>query len=117
MTMSNRGKAGSMTSGQAPLKSSFGVLFTTVFLDFLGFFIVLPYLFFLAQSLGATPFVYGLLITSYALMQFVFAPILGRLSDRYGRRRVLLLSLLGASASYFVFGIASSLWMPSVPST
>ena len=93
------------------MRSSFGILFTTVFLDYFGFFIVLPYLFFLAQSLGATPFAYGLLISSYALMQFIFAPILGRLSDRYGRRRVILLSLLGAGISYFIFGIASSLWL------
>ena len=86
-----------------------GVHFATVFLDYFGFFIVVPYLFFLAQSLGATPFVYGLLVASFALMQLVFTPILGRLSDRYGRRRIILLSLLGAGVSYFVFGIAGEL--------
>ncbi len=92
-------------------RSAFGVLFTTVFLDFLGFAIVLPYLFFLAQSFGATPFTYGLLVASYSLMQFVFTPILGQLSDRYGRRRIILLSLFGAGLSYFLFGIASALWL------
>jgi len=103
---------GSHEPGNASIQSTaFWVLFTTVFLDYFGFFIVLPYLYFLAQSLGATPFIYGLLLASFALMQFVFAPILGRLSDRYGRRRVIMLSLLGAGASYFVFGIASSLWL------
>ena len=95
----------------AKSKSAFAVLFVTVFLDFLGFSIVLPYLFFYAQSLGATPLVYGLLVTSYAFAQFVCAPILGRLSDRYGRRRILLFSLLGSSISYFGFGIAGTIWL------
>lgn len=82
-----------------------------MFLDSLGFAIVLPYLFFFAESLGATPFMYGLLITSYSLMQFVFTPILGRLSDSYGRRKILLSAFLISSFSYFVFGIAQLLWV------
>ncbi len=92
-------------------KSSFRILFTTVFLDFLGFSIVLPYLYFYATSLGASEFTYGLLVTSYAIMQFIFAPVLGRLSDHYGRRKVIILSLIGASVSYFLFGIANALWL------
>ncbi|KUO40910.1 MAG: hypothetical protein APZ16_05715 [Candidatus Hadarchaeum yellowstonense] len=102
-------KRGSGKKGAA--KSAFPVLFSVVFLDFLGFAIVIPYLFFFAESLGATPFTYGLLVSSFALMQFIFMPILGRLSDRYGRRRLIMISLLGASASYLVFGLADSLWL------
>jgi len=90
-------------------RSAFAILFTTVFLDFLGFTIVLPYLFFYAQSLGGTPLEYGLLVTSYAIAQFAFTPLLGRFSDRYGRRRILLVSLLGSGISYFVFGIGGSI--------
>jgi|GEM_PF-213982 multidrug resistance protein len=99
------------SGGKGAAKSAFPVLFSVVFLNFLGFAIVIPYLFFFAESLGATPFTYGLLVSSFALMQFIFMPVLGRLSDRYGRRRLIMISLLGASASYLVFGLADSLWL------
>ncbi|HEV2120987.1 MAG TPA: MFS transporter [Candidatus Bathyarchaeia archaeon] len=99
------------TSQSIVQRSIFSVLFLTVFLDFLGFSIVLPYIFFYAKSLGATPLVYGLLLTSYSLMQFIFTPILGSLSDRHGRRRILLLSLSGTGISLLVFGLANSLWL------
>ncbi len=87
------------------------VLFMTVFLDFLGFSIVLPYLYFQATSLGASEFQYGLLLTSFSLMQLVFVPVFGRLSDRFGRRRILLISLLGSGASFSIMGVAGSLWI------
>jgi MFS family permease len=80
------------SGGKGAAKSAFPVLFSVVFLDFLGFAIVIPYLFFFAESLGATPFTYGLLVSSFALMQFIFMPILGRLSDRYGHNQGLLKS-------------------------
>ncbi len=83
----------------------------TVFLDFLGFSIVLPYLYFQAVSLGASEFQYGLLLTSFSLMQLIFVPVLGRLSDRYGRRRILLVSLFGSGASFVLTGLAGSLWI------
>jgi DHA1 family tetracycline resistance protein-like MFS transporter len=89
----------------------FTVLFITVFLDLLGFTIVIPYLYFYAQSLGASEFTFGLLLTSYSLMQFIFTPIWGRLSDRYGRRPILLISLFGSGISLFMFGLASSIWL------
>jgi len=92
-------------------KSVFTVLFITVFLDLLGFTIVIPYLFFYAQSLGASEFTFGLLLTSYSLMQFIFTPIWGRLSDRYGRRPILLISLFGSGISLFIFGLADSIWL------
>jgi multidrug resistance protein len=92
-------------------KSVFTVLFITVFLDLLGFTIVIPYLYFYAQSLGASEFMFGLLLTSYSLMQFIFTPIWGKLSDRYGRRPILLISLLGSGISLFIFGLADSIWL------
>src|ERR687889_1095698 len=89
------------------------VIFTTVFIDLVGFGIVIPVLPFYAEGtvFNATPRMVGLLFASYSIMQLVFSPILGRLSDRYGRRPVLLLSIIGTSAGFFVLGFATTLWM------
>lgn len=92
-------------------KTVISVLFVTVFLDFLGFSIVLPYLYFQATSLGADGLAYGLLVTSFSLMQLIFVSVFGRLSDRVGRRKILLLSLFGSGVSFVVFGLANSLWL------
>jgi DHA1 family tetracycline resistance protein-like MFS transporter len=64
------------------------VIFITIFIDLVGFGIVIPVLPFYAEGtkFGATPSQVGLLFASYSVMQLVFAPILGRLSDKYGRR-------------------------------
>ena len=86
-----------------------GIVFLTVFLDLVGFGIVLPLLPFYATNLGASPFEVGLIIASYSGMQFLFAPIWGSLSDRYGRRPLLLVGLFGSAVSYLVFGLANSL--------
>ncbi len=82
-----------------------------MFLDNLGFAIVVPYLYFFVLSLDGSPFLYGVLLASYSLMSFVFTPIIARLSDRYGRRRILLVSLAISSFSYFLFGSAQALWL------
>jgi MFS family permease len=67
------------------------IVFFTVFIDLLGFGIIIPLLPFYAETFGATAFTVGLLATSFSLMQFVFAPIWGRVSDRVGRRPIILL--------------------------
>ena len=85
------------------------IVFVTVFIDLLGFGIIIPLLPFYAETFGATAFTVGLLATSFSLMQFIFAPIWGRLSDRVGRRPIILLGLLGSCLSYFAFGMASTL--------
>lgn len=90
-------------------KSAFTSLFLTVFLDSLGFMMVFSYLYFFAASLGATPLVYGTLLAVYAVMQLIFAPALGRISDRFGRRRVLIISTFGTGLSLLVFGLANSI--------
>ena len=89
------------------------VIFTTVFIDLVGFGIVIPVLPFYAEGtrFGATPRSVGLLFASYSLMQLIFAPILGRLSDKYGRRPILLFSLLGTCAGFLILGFATTLWM------
>ena len=71
------------------------IIFLTVFIDLLGFGIIIPLLPFYAEAYGASAFMVGLLGTSFSLMQFLFSPVWGRLSDRYGRRRILLLGMAG----------------------
>lgn len=89
------------------------VIFITVFIDLVGFGIVIPVLPFYAEGthFGATPREVGLLFASYSVMQLFFAPVLGRLSDKHGRRPVLLFSLLGTSLGFFILGFATTLWM------
>lgn len=86
-----------------------GVVFLIVFVDLIGFGIVIPFLPLYAEEYGPSPVVFGLLMASFSAMQFVFAPILGRLSDRVGRRPVLLLSLAGSVVGYLLFAFAGSL--------
>jgi multidrug resistance protein len=85
------------------------IVFLTVFIDLLGFGIIIPLMPFYAETFGASGLTVGLLMTSFSLMQFVFAPFWGRLSDRIGRRPVILAGLLGSAVSYLLFGLASSL--------
>jgi DHA1 family tetracycline resistance protein-like MFS transporter len=88
-------------------KRSLIVIFLTVFIDLLGFGIVLPLLPRYAKSLHASPLALGLLMSSFSGMQFLFSPIWGRLSDRIGRRPVLLIGLLSSAAFYCLFGVAT----------
>lgn len=83
-------------------------IFLTVLLDLVGFGMILPLLPFYAQELDASAFQIGLLFSSYSLAQLVFAPILGRLSDRTGRRPVLLASIGGSVFAYTLFTAADS---------
>lgn len=87
------------------------IIFVTVFIDLVGFGIIIPMLPFYAEAYGASALQIGLLATSFSLMQFLFAPVWGRLSDRFGRRPIILTGLLGSAVSYFAFGLADSLAM------
>ncbi|MFL6335202.1 MAG: MFS transporter [Pyrinomonadaceae bacterium] len=89
------------------------VIFVTVFIDLVGFGIVIPVLPFYVEGtrFDASPRMVGLLFASYSVMQLLFTPILGRLSDKYGRRPILFFSLLGTSLGFFVLGFATTLWM------
>ena len=89
--------------------SPLAIIFLTVFIDLLGFGIIIPLLPFYAESYGASAFMVGLLGTSFSLMQFLFSPVWGRLSDRIGRRPIILLGLAGSCASYLVLALAQSL--------
>ena len=85
------------------------VLFLTIFVSLIGFGIIIPLLPFYAQTFGASPTTIGLLFASFSLAQFVAAPILGDLSDRWGRRPVLVLSLLGTVLSFTLLALAHTL--------
>jgi DHA1 family tetracycline resistance protein-like MFS transporter len=87
------------------------LIFGTVFLDLIGFGIVIPVLPLYAERFAASPLVIGLLLASYSAMQCLFAPILGRLSDRVGRRPVLLVSVIGTAIGFLLMGLADSLWL------
>jgi MFS transporter, DHA1 family, tetracycline resistance protein len=87
------------------------IIFVTVFIDLLGFGIIIPLLPFYAEHFGASALVVGLLSSSFSLAQFLFAPFWGRLSDRIGRRPVILIGLLGSALSYTFFALATSLPM------
>ena len=98
-----------------PHRATFGFVFAIVLIDMLGFGIVMPVLPGLIMDLGKMPIdsaaVWaGWLGAGYAAMQFVFAPIIGNLSDRFGRRPVLLASVLAMGIDYTVMGFAPSLW-------
>ena len=84
------------------------IIFVTVFIDLLGFGIVLPLLPRYGEYYSATSWQLGLLTASFSAMQFVFAPLWGRLSDRVGRRPILLLGLLGSTLSYALFSYVSN---------
>ena len=87
------------------------VIFTTVFIDLVGFGIVIPVLPFYAEgtTFNATPRTVGLLFASYSIMQLIFSPILGGLSDRFGRRPVLLISIIGTGIGFLILGLANTL--------
>ena len=94
-------------------RSPLVVIFTTVFIDLLGFGIVIPVLPFYAEGtqFNATPRTVGLLFASYSVMQLLFSPVLGRLSDKYGRRPILLISIIGTGIGFLILGFATTLWM------
>ena len=87
------------------------ILAVTLFLDLLGFGIIMPLIPNYIKHYHGGPFVGGMLLASFSLMQFFFSPIWGRVSDRHGRRPMMLLSLIGSSISYFFFGAAPNLFV------
>jgi len=97
--------------GDSSSKRTLGIVFFTIFLDLVGFGIIIPIQPFFAETLGASPAVVTLLGASFSLMQFLFSPFWGKLSDRIGRRPVMLLSIFLTAIGYTLFGFATSLEM------
>jgi MFS transporter, DHA1 family, multidrug resistance protein len=87
------------------------LLFAVMFLVMAGFGIIIPVLPFFAEKVGANPTQLGLLMAVYSFMQLIFAPIWGRLSDRYGRKPILLIGIIGLTISFFLFAVSTELWM------
>jgi DHA1 family tetracycline resistance protein-like MFS transporter len=90
-------------------KTSLLILFLTVFIDLIGFGMVIPFLAYYAREYGASGMTVGAVVGVYSIMQFFFAPVWGRLSDRIGRRPVILISLTASCLGYFLFAFARSL--------
>ncbi|HYK85225.1 MAG TPA: MFS transporter, partial [Ktedonobacteraceae bacterium] len=91
------------------LRSPLFLMALTIFIDFTGFGLVIPLLPFWAEHLGAGPVGVGLILTTYALAQFIFTPILGSFSDRYGRRPVIIISLCIEALAFALTALAGSL--------
>ena len=87
------------------------VIFLTIFVNLVGFGIIIPLLPFYAQTFGASPTTIGLLFASFSVAQFIAAPVLGELSDRWGRRPILIFSLLGTVLSFALLAMAHSITM------
>lgn len=89
-------------------KAALGVVFLIVFIDLVGFGMIIPLSSYLSKHFDASPFENGLLMSSFSIMQFIFAPIWGSLSDRFGRRPILLMSVLFSGLSYIGFAYATT---------
>src|SRR6202035_3108176 len=87
------------------------VLMATVFIDMIGFLMVLPLLPFYAVKLGPTASTVGALVSAFAFAQLAISPVWGRLSDRYGRRPMILAGLFASAVAYVVFGLANAIWL------
>jgi MFS family permease len=94
---------------EQPSRRALATLFGVIIIDLIGFGIVMPILPFYAKSLDASPVVLGLLLAVYPLFQFALGPVWGRLSDRIGRRPVILITIAGTTAALLLMGLADSL--------
>src|SRR5581483_2101482 len=93
-------------------KSHLGIILLTIFIDMIGFGIVIPVLPLYAQHFGASSIANGFLVGIYSAVQFIFSPIMGKISDRLGRRPVLIYSVIGTAIGYWIMGAAGSLmWL------
>src|SRR5439155_2431092 len=99
------------TRGARYQQASMPILFLIVFVDLVGFGLIIPLLPFYAERFGASPQLGTLLLAIFSLMSMLAAPLWGRLSDRIGRRPVLMASMAAAALAYLWLGFASELWM------
>ena len=96
---------------RTPMPVGFWPIWTTVALDLVGFGIVVPILGRYAKDFGASGLEVGLMFASFSIAQMIFAPILGRISDRIGRKPVIIISLIGTAIGSFVTGIGGAMWV------
>lgn len=93
------------------INKNIAVLFVTLVIVMMGFGMIIPILPFLVEKFGASGSAVGLLMSIYGLMQLIFSPIWGALSDRYGRRVILLIGILGNTLAMAFMGLSTELWM------
>ena len=93
------------------IKRRLAIIFGFVFIDLLGYSLILPLLPYIAERFSATPTQVGLLLTANALAQMIAAPTVGRLSDRWGRRPLLIISVAGTFGDFLLFSLSNSLVM------
>src|SRR5690606_19112722 len=92
-------------------KKALPILFAVMFFVMVGFGIIIPVLPFYAETMGASPAELGFLMAVYSLMQLLFAPMWGRISDRIGRKPVILTGIFGLAISFFLMALSTQLWM------
>ncbi|MBU9712625.1 MFS transporter [Evansella tamaricis] len=92
-------------------KKALPILFAVMFFVMVGFGIIIPVLPFYAEEMGATPTQLGLLMAVYSFMQLLFAPMWGRISDRIGRKPVMMIGIIGLALSFFLMAFSTQLWM------
>ena len=93
------------------LKKEYLVIFLIQVTEVLGFSLILPFLPLFAQDMGASPLIIGLLLTTFSFFQFLTSPILGKLSDHYGRKPLLIFSQISTFLSFVILGFSNTLWM------
>lgn len=96
---------------RTPMPAGFWPIWTTVALDLVGFGIVAPILGRYAKDFGANGLEVGLMFASFSVAQMIFAPVLGRISDRIGRKPVIIVSLIGTAIGSFITGIGGAMWV------
>jgi len=92
-------------------RAQMGIIFLTIFIDMVGFGIVIPVLPLYAEHFGATAVQNGLLVAAFSFAQFFASPVWGKISDRTGRKPVLFISLLGTAIGFVIMGLAGALWV------
>lgn len=95
----------------AAQKRSLAVIWTTIFIDLMGLTLIIPFINDFVDELGGDEQAVGLLLGSYAAMQLLFAPVWGRISDRIGRRPVIIIGLATSAVAFAIFGLANHLWL------
>jgi DHA1 family tetracycline resistance protein-like MFS transporter len=103
--------AAALSAANEPPKGALGIIFLIVLIDLMGFGIIIPLLPFYVPGYRENPLKVTLLFSAFSMCQFVGAPILGMLSDRFGRRPVLIISQFGSAAGYLLLGVATTLGM------
>ena len=93
------------------MRKEFFTILLIIFTEVLGWSLILPFLPFLATDLGASPFIVGFIIASFAFCQFISSPIIGKLSDRYGRKPLLLISQFSTVVGFTLLALANSLFI------